>query len=110
MIETRLLDYLSAELSVFVGYEAPSKRDGYVLIDKTGSSRTNHIITSTFAIQSYGKTLLDAMILKDEVERVMEGFIEDSQIVKVELETDYNFTDTETKQYRWQSVYDITHY
>lgn len=110
MIETLLIDYLSEHLEVFVGMEAPEQTTDYVLIDKTGSSRNNHIITSSFAIQSYGATLYDAMLLNNEVTEVMEGLIELNQITRVELETDYNFTNTATKQYRWQAVYDITHY
>lgn len=110
MIETLLIDYLSEHLEVFVGMEAPEQTTDYVLIDKTGSSRNNHIITSSFAIQSYGATLYDAMLLNSEVTEVMEGLIELNQITRVELETDYNFTNTATKQYRWQAVYDITHY
>ena len=110
MIETLIIDYLSEHLEVFVGMEAPEQTTDYVLIDKTGSSRTNHIITSSFAIQSYGTSLYDAMLLNAEVAETMEGFIELDQITRVELETDYNYTNTETKQYRWQSVYNITHY
>ena len=110
MIETLLIDYLSEHLEVFVGMEAPEQTTDYVLIDKTGSSRNNHIITSSFAIQSYGSTLYDAMLLNQEVTEAMSGLIELNQITRVELETDYNFTNTATKQYRWQAVYDITHY
>ncbi len=110
MIETLLIDYLSEHLEVFVGMEAPEQTTDYVLVDKTGSSRNNHIITSSFAIQSYGATLYDAMLLNQEVTEVMEGLIEFDQITRVELETDYNFTNTATKQYRWQAVYSITHY
>ena len=110
MIETLIIDYLNEHLEVFVGMEAPEQTTDYVLIDKTGSSRTNHIITSSFAIQSYGATLYDAMSLNAEVTEAMEGFIELDQITRVELETDYNYTNTETKQYRWQSVYNITQY
>ncbi len=110
MIETLIIDYLSEHLEVFVGMEAPEQTTDYVLIDKTGSSRTNHIITSSFAIQSYGATLYDAMSLNAEVTEAMEGLLELNQIARVELETDYNFTNTATKQYRWQAVYLITHY
>lgn len=110
MIETLLIDYLSEHLEVFVGMEAPEQTTDYVLVDKTGSSRNNHIITSSFAIQSYGATLYDAMLLNQEVTEVMEGLIEFDQITRVELETNYNFTNTATKQYRWQAVYSITHY
>lgn len=110
MIAKTLLDYLDSNLSVPVVMEAPKQTTGYVLIDQTGSSRTNHIITTTFAIQSYGASLYDAMVLNDAVKDAMVGFAELDEITRVELQTDYNFTSTATKQYRWQAVYLITHY
>ena len=110
MIAKTLHDYLGSNLDVPVVMEAPEQTKGYVLIDQTGSSRTNHIITTTFAIQSYGASLYDAMVLNDEVKDAMVGFAELDEITRVELETDYNYTNTATKQYRWQAVYLITHY
>ena len=110
MIAKTLLDYLDHNLSVPVVMEAPEQTTDYVLIDQTGSSRTNHIITTTFAIQSYGRSLYEAMLLNQRVEAAMDGFAELDEITRVELETDYNFTNTATKQYRWQAVYNITHY
>lgn len=110
MIETILISHLSDSLDVFVGMEAPEQVTDYVLVDKTGSSRRNHIITSTFAIQSYGASLYEALQLNERVEEAMDGLLELNSIVKVELETDYNYTKTASKQYRWQAVYNITHY
>ena len=110
MIAKTLLDYLDNNLDVPVVMEAPEQTTGYVLIDQTGSSRTNHIITTTFAIQSYGDSLYDAMLLNEEVKTAMVGFANLDEITRVELDTDYNFTNTATKQYRWQAVYLITHY
>lgn len=110
MILTELLSYLNANLSVEAYAEAPEELTGYVLLEQTGSSRRNHIITTTIAIQSYGSSMLDAMTLNEEVKAVMDGFLQLDDVTRVELETDYNFTDTTTKQYRWQAVYDITHY
>lgn len=110
MIAKTLLDYLDNNLDVPVVMEAPEQTTGYVLIDQTGSSRTNHIITTTFAIQSYGDSLYDAMLLNEEVKTAMVGFAELDEITRVELDTDYNFTNTATKQYRWQAVFSITHY
>ena len=109
MIAKTLLDYLDSVLDVPVVMEAPEQTTGYVLIDQTGSSRTNHIITTTFAIQSYGATLYEAMVLNEFIKEAMVGFAELGNITRVELETDYNFTNTATKQYRWQAVYVITH-
>ena len=110
MIAKLILDYLSDNLEAHVGMEQPKDLTGYVLIDQTRSSRTNHIITTTLAIQSYGATLYKAMLLNEEVKAVMERAIELNEVTRIELTTDYNFTDTTTKQYRWQAVYDITHY
>lgn len=110
MIAKQLLDYLGSVLDVPVVMEAPEQTTGYVLIDQTGSSRTNHIITTTLALQSYGATLYEAMLLNEEVKAAMVGFAELGNITRVELQTDYNFTNTATKQYRWQAVYLITHY
>ena len=110
MIAALLISYLSEKLELYVGMEQPEIKTGYVIIDQTGSSKTNHIKTTTFAVQSYGASLLEAMRLNERVEAAMEGFAELPEVAGVRLETDYNFTDTETKQYRWQAVYDITHY
>ena len=110
MIAKTLLDYLSSVLDVPVVMEAPDQVTDYVLIDQTGSSRMNHITTTTLALQSYGATLYEAMLLNKEVEEAMDGFAELGEVTRVELNTDYNFTNTATKQYRWQAVYNITHY
>lgn len=111
MIAETLLKYLREPPWWINAYmEAPEETEDYVLIDQTGSSRTNHIITTTFAIQSYSISLYEAMLYNDQVRDAMEHFAELNEIIKVELETDYNFTDTTTKQYRWQAVYHITHY
>lgn len=110
MIAKLLIDYLSEQLEVFVGMEAPKQTTGYVLIDQTGSNTRNHITTTTIAIQSYGATLYEAMLLNEAVKAAMDGFVELDEVASSKLETDYNFTNTATKQYRWQAVYQITHY
>lgn len=110
MIAKTLLDYLAEQLDIGVYMEQPEQLTDYVLIDQTGTSRANHIITTTIAIQSYGSSLYNAMILNDRVAQTMEGFAQLNEVARVELETDYNFTNTATKQYRWQAVYLITHY
>ena len=110
MIAKILLDYLNEHLSVPAYMEAHSELTDYVLIDQTGSSRENQITTTTLAIQSYGDTLYSAMLLNESVKQAMDGFLQLPQVARVELQTDYNFTNTTTKQYRWQAVFLITHY
>lgn len=110
MIVKTLLDFLGSELDVGVYMEQPSELTNYVLLDQTGSSRTNHITATTIAVQSYGPSLYEAMVLNEAVKEAMDKFVELDEVTRVELDTDYNFTDTTTKQYRFQAVYLITHY
>lgn len=110
MIAKTLLDFLSDDLGVGVYMEQPEQLTDYVLIDQTGSSQVNHITTTTIALQSYGSTLYNAMVLNERIKDAMERFAELNEVTRVELNTDYNFTNTATKQYRWQAVYLITHY
>lgn len=110
MIAKDLLDYLGEALSVGVYMESPEELTNYILLDQTGSSRNDHIITTTIAVQSYAPSLYEAMVLNESVKAAMEGFAQLANVTRVELDTDYNFTNTATKQYRWQAVYNITHY
>lgn len=110
MIAKDLLDYLGEALSVGVYMESPEELTNYVLLDQTGSSRNDHIVTTTIAVQSYAPSLYEAMVLNESVKAAMEGFAQLANVTRVELDTDYNFTNTTTKQYRWQAVYNITHY
>ena len=110
MIAKDLLDYLGEALSVGVYMESPEELTNYILLDQTGSSRNDHIITTTIAVQSYAPSLYEAMVLNESVKAAMEGFAQLANVTRVELDTDYNFTNTATKQYRWQAVYLITHY
>jgi hypothetical protein len=112
MIEKVLLDYLNAsELSVKAYAQRPENEPkSYVLIDKTGSERTNKIEAATIAIQSYAPTLFEAASLNEEVKAIMDEFVEEPSVGRVRLATDYNFTSTTAKRYRYQAVYNITHY
>ena len=108
MIEKIVFDYLSQMLDVPVRTEKLGNvPEEYVLIEKTGSSVENHINSSTIAIQSYSDTFYNAALLNDQVKQAMDHMAESTNIYKSSLNSDYNFTDTNTKQYRYQAVYDI---
>lgn len=111
MIEETLLNHLASKLSVPVRMEIPQKPPvSFVTLEKTGSGSKNKIKEATFAIQSHADTLLAAAQLNENVKAVMDGFAELDEVCRCKLNTDYNFTDTSTKTYRYQAVYDITHY
>lgn len=111
MIEKTLLNYLTSKLSVQVCMEIPQKPPvSFVALEKTGGGGKNKIKEATFAIQSYANTLLAAAQLNELVKAAMDSFTELDEVCRCKLNTDYNFTDTSTKSYRYQAVYDITHY
>lgn len=110
MIEKIMLDYLSANLTVPVFMEEPTEDlTSYVLIEKTGSTETNHIPTATLAFQSYGVSLYDAAVLNDMVKQVVNDAIQLDTISSARLNSDYNFTDTTTKKYRYQALFVVTY-
>lgn len=111
MIEIIIKSFLDGQLSVPVHLEKldiePAR---YVLFEKTGSGRKNHLNSSTFAFQSYAESMYQAALLNEEVKAAVDDLITLDEIGQVSLNSDYNFTDTTTKNYRYQAVYDITHY
>lgn len=111
MIEKVILDYLDHELTAPVYMERPvDPPTKYVLIEKTGSGRRNQIYDATLAIQSYAPSLYEAAVLNETVKAEMFDAVTLDNVSRVSLDSDYNFTDAATKQYRYQAVFNITHY
>lgn len=112
MIETILLNYLnSEELSATVYMEQPKdKPAAFFVLEKTGGSQTNHINESNFIVQSNAPSLAQAAQMNEEIKAAMLNAITLDDISRVELNSNYNYTDSATKQYRYQAVFVITHY
>lgn len=111
MIELTILNHLKTKLSVPVYLEEPeTKPDRYVLFEKTGSGRSNRLGSSTFAFQSYAESLYEAAALNEQTKAAGDSLIELKEIASVRLNSDYNYTDTATKRYRYQAVFEIYHY
>ena len=112
MIEVTVLNYLKTRTNLPVYLEIPKDApQSFYKIEKTGSSLDNHIYSSTFAIQSYSDSMYNAAVMNEDLKGYMlDGLIECSEIASVGLNSDYNYTDTTTKRYRYQAVFDIVHY
>ena len=115
MIEDTVREFLSSKMTAPVWMEIPKNHPKkMIIIEKTGSSQTNFIKTATFAMQSYDESLYKAAELNEELKSVMldgvDGLISLDEVSKVELNSDYNYTDTTTKKYRYQAVFVVTHY
>lgn len=116
MIEDKVLDFLSAKMSVPVYMEIPKNPPvRMIVLEKTGGGLDSKVInTSVIAAQSYGKSLYDAAQLNNELKAAVfdgiDGLISLDDVLRVELNSDYNFTDTTTKKYRYQMIFVVTHY
>ena len=113
MIEEVILNHLITELNMQDVYmEVP--RDNipakFVVVEKTGSGEENQIGDAQFAVQSYGASLYEAAALNVLVKAAMKTLTTNEKVARCQLDTDYNYTDTSTKRYRYQAVFDITHY
>lgn len=114
-IEQKVIQYLNEHTNAraFAEYPETVERPGdgrFLLVEKTGSSLKNYISTAIIAVQSYAPTLYDASILNEVAKRAVLSMVERDDICKVTLNSDYNFTNPEKKQPRYQAVFEIVHY
>lgn len=110
MIELVVKEFLDNNLNTPVLLEKERKLTGkFVLLEKTGGTSRNQLHSATVAVQSYADSLYEAALLNQEIKNVMSNLIEVENVSGVHLNSDYNFTDTETKQYRYQAVFDINY-
>ena len=111
MFEEVLLSYLKASLNVPVYMERPEDAlPPFLLFEKTGGNRRNKLYSSVFAFQSYGNSLYQSALLNNRLKEVLDGLEAVPQVSSVRYNTDYNFTDVQRKEHRYQAVYEIFHY
>ncbi|MGY4105131.1 hypothetical protein ACWOA0_05855 [Ignavigranum ruoffiae] len=111
MIEVLLKEYLDNHLDVPSFFEFEDYMpNSFVLIEKTSGRYSNKLKSSTVAIQSYGKTMYAAALLNEKIKELMDNLVELDEVSGIHLNSDYNFTDIDSKRYRYQAVFDINHY
>ena len=111
MIEETIIAYLSQNLTEPVKAEIPANPpQRFVVIQKKGSDRENHIDTALFEFDSYAESLFAAAELNEAVKAVVESLTDLDEISCCEFGGDYNATDTASKRYCYQAMYNITHY
>lgn len=109
MIEKVILDYLISK-----GFDAVMEdeglKDDYLVIEKAGGSGNKMIRYSVITIQSYSGSLSGAAKLNEKMIDAMNDLNELAEICHCELNSNYNYTDTARKRYRYQAVFNIAHY
>ena len=110
MIEKIIYDYLSENTEVPVYLDQFESASDCIVLEKTGGGRTNRLHTAMIAVQSYGSSMFKAASLNETVKQLMLNAVSLPDISAVSINSDYNFTDTEAKRYRYQAVFDIVYY
>lgn len=110
MIEKIVIDYLNTQNIGSAFAEVPVKPSSpkYIVVERTGGSISNTIETATIAIQSYDESLYKAAQLNELVKTAMLNITASTEIMACYLNSDYNFTNATTKQYRYQAVFTIS--
>lgn len=110
MIEKTVIEYLDGldDLSAYA--ERPENPpEEYLIIEKVGGGEDNHIDRATIAVQTYADSLFRAAEICREVELAMKDITDISTVSRCKLNTSYNYTDTESKKYRYQAVFDLVY-
>ena len=120
MIETIIYNYMTQNLGVAAYMEKPQALPTvstsnptpyrFVVIEKTGGNESNFINRAVIAIQCYAESLYQAAALAELVNAKMENLPSLATVASCRLNNSYNFTDTNAKQYRYQSVFEVWWY
>ena len=113
MIEKTILDFLSVRAPFLVYMEVPEggAAPPFAVIEKTaGGEIDGQVRTAMLAVQSYGATLYEAAQTNELIKSFMAAAVELPTVARVRLNSDYNYTDTTKREYRYQAVFDIIHY
>lgn len=114
MIESIVLNYLLGLNLSGIGQnvfaEVPvTPPASYIVIEKTASGAQDKIHSALIAVQSYSQnSLLEAAQINAAVVEAMEEMADTVDgIYSCKLNSDYNFTNPETREYRYQAVFNL---
>nr|WP_325300312.1 hypothetical protein [uncultured Dysosmobacter sp.] len=112
MIEQAIIDFLQGALDVPCSAETPKDPPAkYIVVERTNTTCENGLYGAILAIRSCAPTLYEAAVLSKQVRGAMLlDLLAEPWIAGVELTGDYPFTDTATKQPRYQAVFNVKFY
>lgn len=104
--------YLTNALECEVFAEVPNKApEVFVTVERTGGGAEMYgaIDHPTLAVQSWAKTQLDAYDLAAQVDGLMLAMpFDETNVFDCERNSLYNFPDPDSRQSRYQGVYELT--
>lgn len=83
--------------------------DEYILVERTAGSETDHLRTAMVAVQSISTESLyrAAKINEAAIDALLTFGEESTEVFSCRLNSNYNYTNPTTKEYRYQAVFDI---
>lgn len=109
-IEERIINYLGTQLQIPVYAERPHNPDSeYIVVERTGGGTRNYVRSATVAIQSHADSLFRAASLCETVVTAMKSITSLVNISRCEHDGSYNYTDTDSKKYRYQAVFNLVY-
>ena len=111
MIEKDIIKYLSDNLAVSVQGELEHDTpDRVVTIQGSAADRVNRIDTTTIIASVYAESMVSAAELCEDVKEALFELTDLDSVSSSKLVTSYPAPDTVNKRYRYQAVFNITHY
>jgi len=110
MLEEIIIRYLNDNGIIAYAEVPQAPPERFAVIERTSGGRVNMINNARIAVQSYAPSLYAAAQLNETVKDVMLALPVLDDIGSCRLSADYNFTDTTTKRYRYQAIFDINYY
>ena len=111
LIEAQVIAHLMSALQTnYVYAERPKDPPGeYYLIELTGADEINHIRRATMAVQSIsGASLVRAAEMNEACLKAMPLIVQTTEDISCcRMNSAYNFTNPETREYRYQAVFDL---
>lgn len=113
MIEVNLLNFLKDKIDgvdILTEMQAKTAPKTYILIEKVGSSRSDHIEYPIVNFKSVSTTMAKAAALNEQVKQALETLEGYEGIASATINSDYSDTNTATKEYRYCTVFQFTYY
>lgn len=112
MIEVTVKNAIETYTGIATYMEIPKNHpDTFAIIERVGGSQDEHISYAMISVQIYAPSMGYAAQACDTISQAMlYEAINEPDISSVALNAKYNATDTETKKYRYQAIFDIAFY
>ena len=107
-VKAHIIGYLTANTSVKAYGQVPATRpQRFITVELTGESSDIWRDSPTLAVQCWAGSDSEAAALSLEVKAAMQDFQYEGHIRKVSQNSRYSFPDPDSRQARYQIVYDL---